>query len=384
MSEQDSRFSRFELIDWWDQQRLRQARVVVIGAGALGNEIVKNCALLGIGELVIVDFDAVETSNLSRSVLFRESDAGTNKAAAAKRGALEIHPDTRVTALSANVVHEIGVGLFRWATLIIGGVDNREARLTVNRHAYAVGTPWIDGAIEKLSGVARVFLPPEGACYECSMSALDWRLLEQRRSCSLLNRELVAAGKVPTTPTTASVVAGIQCQEAVKLLHGLPTLGGRGFVFDGLNHESYTVNYQRNPDCMSHEPLDTIVETGMSATTLTLRAALSLVRERMGAGARVEFLRELLRGLDCPACDRFVPLARGLAAVDESMAVCSVCGGRMAPRLYHSANGDEEFLDRTLGELGLPRWDIFVGCSREARIGFELDADRDSVLDWRR
>jgi len=324
----------------------------------------------------------VETSNLSRSVLFRESDAGSNKAVAARRGAQELHPDTRVIALSANVVHEVGVGLFRWATLIVGGLDNREARLVVNRYAYATGTPWIDGAMEKLSGIVRVFLPPEGPCYECSMSALDWRLLEQRRSCSLLNRELVASGKVPTTPTTASVVAGIQCQEAVKLLHGMPTLGGSGFVFDGLNHQSYTVSYQRNHDCMSHEPLGLIVETGMSARTLTLGGALRMVRERLGAGARLEFLRELLCGLDCPTCDRFMPLARGLAGVDESEAICSSCGGRMAPRLYHSANGEEEFLDCTLEELGLPRWDIFVGSTREARVGFELNADRDSVVEW--
>lgn len=382
MGESETRFSRFELIDWWDQTRLEQARVVVIGAGALGNEIIKNCALLGVGELVIVDFDLVETSNLSRSVLFRESDAGNGKAAAAKRGALEIHPATRVTALSANMVHEVGVGLFRWASLIIGGVDNREARLTVNRHAYAVGTPWIDGAIEKLSGVARVFLPPDGPCYECSMSAMDWRLLEQRRSCSLLNRDLLIEGKVPTTPTTASVIAGIQCQEALKLLHGLPTLAGRGFVFDGQNHESYTVSYQFNPECMSHDPLESIEDIDEGVSSLTLGEALRLVRAKLGADAHLEFMRELLSGLECPTCNRFVRLTRSLGAVDESIAVCQACGSRMAPRLYHSVSGGEDFLDCSLAEVGVPPWDVLIGRGRGRRIGFELSSDRNSVLRW--
>jgi adenylyltransferase/sulfurtransferase len=74
------RFDRFRLIGWWDQDRLSQARVLVIGAGALGNEIVKNLALLGIGHVFVADRDRVENSNLSRSILFREQDCGRPKA----------------------------------------------------------------------------------------------------------------------------------------------------------------------------------------------------------------------------------------------------------------------------------------------------------------
>ena len=72
----------------------------------------------------------------------------------------------------------------------------------------------------------------------------------------LLSREDMAAGKVPTTPTTASIIAGIQCQEAVKLIHGLETLTGRGFVFEGMSHESHVVAYTRKEDCPSHDPDD--------------------------------------------------------------------------------------------------------------------------------
>src|SRR5947207_239337 len=85
-----SRFERFKLIGWWDQSRLSRARVVVVGAGALGNEIVKNLALLGVGNLLIADMDRIENSNLSRAVLYRESDNGTFKASAAARAAKEI------------------------------------------------------------------------------------------------------------------------------------------------------------------------------------------------------------------------------------------------------------------------------------------------------
>ncbi|MDQ3441704.1 MAG: ThiF family adenylyltransferase, partial [Planctomycetota bacterium] len=81
--QQDGRFDRFKLIGWWDQRKLAAAKVLVVGAGALGNEIVKNLALLGIGNILIADKDRIEHSNLSRSVLYRAADAGMPKAVVA-------------------------------------------------------------------------------------------------------------------------------------------------------------------------------------------------------------------------------------------------------------------------------------------------------------
>src|SRR3954452_14550562 len=88
----EDRFDRFRLISWWEQAKLTRAKVLVIGAGALGNEIIKNLALLGIGNLFIADLDRIENSNLSRSILFRESDNGAFKAEVAARRAKEIFP----------------------------------------------------------------------------------------------------------------------------------------------------------------------------------------------------------------------------------------------------------------------------------------------------
>src|SRR5439155_11886842 len=234
----DDRFSRFGLITWWDQKKLSQARVLVIGAGALGNEIIKNLALLGIGNVFIADKDRIENSNLSRSVLYRESDAGEFKATVAARAAKEIYPQINVGYFNGDIVHDLGLGVFRWADVVIGGLDNREARLAINRACWKVNRPWIDGAIEQIQGVARVFIP-DGPCYECTMSQRDWQLLQMRRSCNLLTREEMERGKTPTTPTISSIIAGVQCQEAVKLIHGLETIGGRGWVFQGLSTDAY-------------------------------------------------------------------------------------------------------------------------------------------------
>src|SRR3954463_6149738 len=186
-AERDDRFHRFKLIGWWDQDKLARAKVVVIGAGALGNEIIKNLALLGIGNLFIADKDRIEHSNLSRSVLYRAADTGKPKAEVAARAAKEIYPDVNVGWLDGDVVHDLGLGVFRWADVVIGALDNREARLAINRACWRVRRPWIDGAIEQIQGIARVFVPgnstgghEDGPCYECTMSETDWKLLAMR------------------------------------------------------------------------------------------------------------------------------------------------------------------------------------------------------------
>src|SRR5690606_17272143 len=155
--------------------------------GALGNEIIKNLALLGVGNVAIADMDRIENSNLSRSVLYRAEHAGQPKATVAAQAAGQIYPDIRATAINANVVYDLGLGVYRWADVVLGGLDNREARLAINRACYKVNRPWIDGAIEVIQGQARVFVPP-GPCYECTMSETDWKLLQMRRSCNLLSK----------------------------------------------------------------------------------------------------------------------------------------------------------------------------------------------------
>lgn len=380
VEQDDDRFSRFRLMSWWDQARLRAARVVVIGAGALGNELIKNLALLGIGNVFVADLDLIENSNLSRSVLFRAGDRGASKAETAAARAKDLFPDMRTRGYHGNVVYDLGLGLYRWADIILGGLDNREARVAVNRAAARVGKPWIDGAIERLQGVARVFDPATGPCYECTMSEVDWKLLEARRSCALLTRDEMEQGKVPTTPTTSSVIAGIQAQEAVKLLHGLPVLRGQGFVFDGEHHQSYTVSYSRRDDCPSHDKDEPVVELSGYGAGARAGDLLERVRGDLGAEAVLEFNQDLLRGLHCARCNQTEPRLASLGKIKESQARCPTCGELRSPEMYHTLDARSDLLDRTLGELGVPAWDVVGGRSGMQVAYYELAGDRDGVL----
>jgi adenylyltransferase/sulfurtransferase len=376
----EDRFHRLKLIGWWDQKKLAAAKVLVIGAGALGNEIVKNLALLGVGNVLIADMDRIENSNLSRSILYRASNNGEFKSTAAARAARDVYPDIRAHAFVGNVVYDLGLGVFRWADVVLGGLDNREARLAINRACWKTNRPWIDGAIEQIQGTARVFAP-DGPCYECTMSDTDWKLLQMRRSCNLLSRPEMEAGKTPTTPTISSIIAGVQCQEAVKLIHGLQTISGRGWVFDGLTTDSYTVEYQRKTNCYSHEILEHIVSLDASAESMTAGELLAEARRRLGKDTQLELAREVLEKLVCPTCGREETLFASLGRVSADKAICPHCpASRREVRTFHKITGAEDFLGLPLARIGVPAFDIVIARSGSSSMGFELGGEAGAVL----
>ena len=126
---------------------------------------------------------------------------------------------------------------------MIGCLDNREARLAVNRFCYWMNKPWVDGAIQELLGLVRVFVPGQGACYECTLTEAALRDLSLRYSCPLLARQNILLGKVPTTPTIASIIGGMQSQEALKLINGMPVEPGKVIHYNGMVNEMHTTAY---------------------------------------------------------------------------------------------------------------------------------------------
>lgn len=379
---EEDRYSRLRLIPWWDQDRLKNASIMVVGAGAIGNELIKNLTLLGIGHIYIYDMDDIENTNLTRSILYRRKDVGRYKAEVAAERAMEINPDVKAKAFISNIIDDVGLGVFRRMDVVLGGLDNREARLAINQSCYKVDKPWIDGAIEALNGFARVFIPGHGACYECTMTETDWMLINKRKSCALLTHEQMAEGKIPTTPTSSSVIAGIQVQEMLKLLHAdrnLPTLAGKGYVFNGLTHDSYVVEYQRKEDCMSHDTYEKIIEKPWSVRTVTLRKLLNSVRSDLGEKAVVDFDRDIATTAHC-ACGHKKDIYTPVHKLKGEMLVCPECGATMQFDSIHSIKGEEDFLDKTLFEIGIPLMHIVCGRVGMDTTYYEFTADEAEIF----
>ncbi|MGI8978338.1 MAG: HesA/MoeB/ThiF family protein [Pirellulaceae bacterium] len=375
------RYSRLRLISWWDQEKLRKAKVFVVGAGALGNEVLKNLVLLGVGQVYVIDLDEIEDSNLTRSVLFRARDRGKSKAIAAAEALGDINPDTVVTPIHGNVITDIGLGLFRDVDVVIGCLDNREARLWVNRCCWKVGRPWVDGGIQEINGVLKVFQPPDGACYECAMTENDYRLINLRYSCPLLKREDMLAGKVPTAPTIASMIGGLQTQEALKLIHGMPVNSGQALVFNGIANTFYNTTFQRKEDCLSHDTYPQPVELALSHES-TAEELFAEARKHLSDGPLTLHLdRDLVLNVHCETCKTSRRICRPQQAVGAKEAICRECGGTARPEMTHAIESGSEPASQPLSELGIPRYDIMrVSDSAEAEHFFLLAGDREAVM----
>ena len=377
------RYHTFGYISWWQQEVVRNATVLVIGAGALGNEVIKNLTLMGIGNILIADFDTIEDSNLSRSVLFRADDRGRRKVDAAADGVKALNPDVKVKTWHGDINFEMGLGVFRHVDAIVGCLDNREARLSINRFSWAVSRPWVDGAIQELMGIVRVFRPGEGACYECTLTDLDYQIINLRYSCPLLARQNILQGKVPTTPTSASIVAAFQTQEALKLLHNMEVQPGKALMINGLTNDIYMTEYPVKAGCMSHSTLEPIVELpDVTADGTTLAALLAIARERLGPEAVLEFDTELVVAMECGSCGQDEPIFQRMARLYEDAAICPNCGAKREMRLTHRITGEEEFLDRTLAQVDVPPLGIIRARNGRERVYFELTGDKATFLQF--
>lgn len=370
----DDRHDSLRLIPWWDQAKLAAARVLVVGAGALGNEALKNLALIGVGHIAVVDMDHVESSNLSRSVLYRAADAGQLKATVAARRVAEIDPAIKITALPFNVIHQVGLGWFADADVVLGCLDNREARLWVNRCCWHVGTPWIDAGIQEISGVVQVFQPPDGTCYECGMKEADYRLINLRYSCPLLRAEDIRQGRVPTTPTIASIIAGWQVQEALKLLHGLPASESSAMVFHGMTNHVYRTQLPRREACLSHDSWEPPIDLPTVSVTDSLEKLLAEAGKIAHQPAQaIRLQRDLITALRCEPCQVDQPLCQLRAMTASSEANCPHCQQTMSPEIVGRIDCQHsELLAKSLEQLGIPAADIVTIEFEQGAVPFRL------------
>jgi molybdopterin/thiamine biosynthesis adenylyltransferase len=360
------RYERFDLIPWFRRDAVRGAKVLVLGAGALGNETLKNLALFGIGRVAVCDFDKVELSNLSRALLFTEADIGENKAVAAARALGRINPHVRVAPLAVDVLGDVGTAFFGWFDVVVGAVDTREGRLAVNRACWKMCRPFVDGALDLLSGVVKVFVPPASSCYECTLTPEDFERLPRRNSCGLLARSAETTGAVPTTPISAAVIGALQAQEVLKLLHPeLPTrrLVGEGYIFDGLHYDPMLVRFPRKSDeeCGSHVSYDDVHTLAGSRRDTTLADLLDWARREHGMNCTfVAFERNVLMAFRCDQCDFEQEVRRPEALFRGDPGPCPHCGspnrrvGSSVPGIVPA----EWPAATTVAGLGVPPMDV--------------------------
>jgi sulfur-carrier protein adenylyltransferase/sulfurtransferase len=220
------------------QKRLKNARVLVIGAGGLGSPALMYLAAAGVGTLGVVDFDVVDESNLQRQVIHGQSDVGTPKALSAKASVAEINPYVTVVVHEERLDNDNVMRIFGDYDLIVDGTDNFATRYLVNDACVLLGKPYVWGSIYRFDGQASVFWTEYGPCYRC------------------LYPEPPPPGMVPSCAeggvlgVLCASVGSVQVTEAIKLLTGIgEPLLGRLMVYDALEMSYRTVNVRKDPEC---------------------------------------------------------------------------------------------------------------------------------------
>lgn len=384
----------FTLLSWFKKEKVSNARVLVAGAGALGNEVIKDLALFGVGHIFVVDFDKIEISNLTRSVLFREEDAFEHryKAEVAAKRAMEINPQIKVTPIVGNLFSEVGLALYKSVDVIIGCLDSRLARYQLNRMAMRAGKTWIDGSIENLTGVVKIYTPGQ-SCYECGLSREEFNIIMLRTGCADVVRAQTSQGRVATTPVSASIVGAVQAQEAMKIIHldsyegdRLPytTLQGKMWRYEGLTNTTNTYKFASwKKDCPAHEQWEPTLSVENMTADMTVRDALEEIRRTVGVNA-VEI--NLMNNKFIEAIISDAPELEFKVMVPESQLDDTISSDTEMRKLsyrtifhkkfYENIDFDFPFQDLTLRQIGIPYFDILKVATDKGEFYIELQADK--------
>ncbi|HLN77423.1 MAG TPA: adenylyltransferase/sulfurtransferase MoeZ [Nocardioidaceae bacterium] len=220
------------------QKRLKNAKVLVIGAGGLGSPALLYLAAAGVGTIGIAEFDEVDESNLQRQIIHGQSDIGKSKARSAKESILEANPYVDVVLHEERLDNDNVMGIFEQYDLIVDGTDNFATRYMVNDAAVLLGKPYVWGSIYRFDGQASVFWAEHGPCYRC------------------LYPEPPPPGMVPSCAeggvlgVLCASIGSIQVNEAIKLLTGIgePILG-QLMIYDALEMEYRKIKVRKDPNC---------------------------------------------------------------------------------------------------------------------------------------
>jgi molybdopterin-synthase adenylyltransferase len=265
-------FARQRLIEGWSQQRLSSATVIVVGVGALGNEVAKNLALAGVGRLLLCDPDVVDITNLNRSVLFTEADAGVAKVDAAARALARLNHGTEVVARQATLSAGIGLGELAAAQLVLSCLDSRRSRQQLLGRCALAGAPLVDGGTGSWSGEVRVRTSLETGCYACSLTWYERGESDVPRTCA----EIQPPGAAPASIATTSLVASWMTVVALRILLVLP-VGYEGLRIEALTGSTAPLAFTLDPQCPYHErlpPVDQHLPVSSADTVAVLLATL--------------------------------------------------------------------------------------------------------------
>jgi molybdopterin/thiamine biosynthesis adenylyltransferase/rhodanese-related sulfurtransferase len=350
------------------QEKLKAARVLLIGAGGLGSPAALYLAAAGVGTLGLVDFDNVDVTNLQRQILHGTKDVGRPKLESARERIADVNPHVRLETYETALTSKNALDIFSGYDIVVDGTDNFATRYLVNDACVLQGKPNVYGSIFRFEGQASVFALPDGPCYRC------------------LFPEPPPPGLVPSCAeggvlgVLPGLVGTIQATEAIKLIVGIgQPLAGRLLLIDTLGMQFRTVNIRKDPACPAcgtreikalidyeqfcgvrgGEAEPRAVGGFVEVTPRELQSRLSHGEELQLIDVREQFEWDIAR---IPGA-RLVPLAtlsEAVATLDRDREVVVYCKGGSRSRAAASQLADSGFARVTNLTGGILRWQADV------------------------
>ncbi len=219
------------------QEKLLGSRVLIVGLGGLGSPVAMYLAAAGVGELVLVDFDKVDLTNLQRQIVHTTDRIGIKKVESAKQALQALNPECRITTIDRLLETDEIAEQVAGVDLVIDGTDNFSTRFAINNACVASRTPLVSGAAIRMEGQVSVFTgQPGDPCYHCLYGSGS----EVNETCS----------ENGVLAPVVGIIGSIQATEAIKVLTGIgTTLNGKLMLLDALHMQWRTLKLKADPDC---------------------------------------------------------------------------------------------------------------------------------------
>lgn len=320
-----NRYLRHSIIDWFDQDYMANLNVLVVGAGALGNETIKNLVLLGCGNIDIYDFDTIEEHNLTRSVLFNENDIGKNKAETIAEKGKQLDPNIIINYFTSDITFSLTPSKVQKYDIVFCCVDNFESRIYLNKICFLMKIDLVNMGMDSRYQSTEIFpfsSEDSCSCYECNLPYSVYDRLKKRYSCGGLKKLSYIEKKIPTTIITSSM-ASFGVSLGLRLGHNNIYKSTKLFI-DTISADITKTFYEKNKNC----PICSTDSKKIKLLTFVKTSELEFDEENI----TLTLSHSIIKNIECKVCNEREYFQefhyRNASKYDDSLTICPKCNNQ--------------------------------------------------------
>lgn len=358
-------FTRQEMVIGQETgEKIKNTSILVIGAGAGGNELLKNLLLMGYGHFTIVDFDYIEDSNLSRTTLFRKADIGKSKAliAAERLKELSLHENPVITGIHGNIIYDVGPGIFIRHDIVVCCVDTLKARAYINDWCVRLKKPFFEMGFENMN-VDISFFDPAMENSPCLREIIgQGEFTEMRNSCSGLKIQDVHLSHIPSIQVASAMAGVLVATEIVKYLQGKSSLQNKILQYYGMQQRMIVFDIDRSSQCLLHcEPPFEYTKIPIDNHS-TVHDFLQCVNTELHDYFMLSLPERFVLNGFCEGCNKEIVFNKRYSVIFDRQRWCADCQGLQECNYsgrweiiseLHLKIKDQHLLHKKLSELGV-------------------------------